>query len=155
MCGLLLVCLWHSYCSFTVLGLLSKKGGGDWRIMSSHFVLGEVSTGLWKDGFHLSPRWLWRMATCVASVTAQGLCFLVLSETYSCPNEEQTSGLFHPLTPCLHATKVGAKVFVLRSISNTVRTSLSEMMYYFMTIKLFILLKHHFYGLCSLFKCVH
>jgi len=34
----------------------------------------------------------------VAALMAQGLCFLVLSEMYSCPNEEQTSVLFYPLT---------------------------------------------------------
>lgn len=36
-----------------------------WRIVSSHFVLGEVSDGPWKDGSHLSPRWLWWMVTCL------------------------------------------------------------------------------------------
>lgn len=40
------------------------KDGG-WRIVSSHFVLGEVSNGLWKDGSHLSEVGLWRMATCL------------------------------------------------------------------------------------------
>lgn len=38
---------------------------GFWRIVSSHFVLGEVSNGPWKDGSHLSPRWLWPMVTCL------------------------------------------------------------------------------------------
>lgn len=36
-----------------------------WRIVSSHFVLGEVSNGPWKHGSHLSPHWLWRMGTCL------------------------------------------------------------------------------------------
>lgn len=36
---------------------------GFWRIVSSHFVLGEVSNGPWKDGSHLSPCWLWPMVT--------------------------------------------------------------------------------------------
>lgn len=40
-----------------------KEGG--WHIVSSHFVLGVVSNGLWKDGSHLSPCCLWRMATCL------------------------------------------------------------------------------------------
>lgn len=38
---------------------------GFWRIVSSHFVLGEVSNGPWKDGSHLSPHWLWPMVTCL------------------------------------------------------------------------------------------
>lgn len=40
-----------------------KEAG--WHIVSSHFVLGVVSNGLWKDGSHLSPYCIWRMATCL------------------------------------------------------------------------------------------
>lgn len=76
-----------------------KEGRGAWRIMSSHFVLGEVSTGLWKDGFHLSPCWLWRMATYLCCV-CDGPRPVSPSAEWNLQLPKRRAGL----SPCLHAT---------------------------------------------------
>lgn len=73
-----------------------KEGGLD-ALCQVILSLGKSAPGYGKMAFTClhagSDGWL---PICVASLTAQGLCFLVLSETYSCPNEEQTSGLLSP-----------------------------------------------------------
>ena len=93
--ALLLVCRWPSSCGFTALGLHSRGG---WRIVSSHFVLGEVSDGLWKDGSHLSPYWLWRMATCLHSCS-DGPRPLFAGAEWDMQLPKRRAGLRFPLPP--------------------------------------------------------
>lgn len=88
------ICLWSGSCSFTALGLLSNKEGALDALCQVILSLGKSAPGYGKMAFTClctgSDGWL---PICVAAVTAQGLPFLVLSETYSWPNEQHTSGL--------------------------------------------------------------